>query len=83
MKFRWRSLWSFVREINTVSGLGKYDAIHKNDDIANDSLIFEKMETRMKVAQTDEGYELQARVEDLLDLLEAFRSGAVTENHKD
>ena len=62
---------------------GKYDAIHKNDDIANDSLIFEKMETRMRVAQTDEGMELRQRVDDLKELLEAYRSGAITENHNE
>jgi len=60
---------------------GKWNAIHKNDDIANESVIFEKMETRMRVSQTDEGAELQTRVNDLLMLLEAYRSGAVTENH--
>ena len=60
---------------------GKWNAVHKNDDIANESVIFEKMETRMRVSQTDEGTELQTRVDDLLMLLEAYRSGAVTENH--
>ena len=35
----------------------------------------------MRVSQTDEGAELQTRVDDLLMLLEAYRSGAVTENH--
>ena len=59
----------------------KYNAVHKNDDIANESVIFEKMETRMRVSQTDEGEELQTRVDDLLMLLEAYRTGAVTENH--
>ena len=62
---------------------GKYNAIHNNDDIANDSVVFETMETRMKVAQTDEGRDLQAKVDDLLLLLEAYRSGAVTEDHQD
>ena len=62
---------------------GKYNAIHKNSDIDNDSVIFEKMENRMKVAETDEGHVLQERVNDLLDLLDAFRSGAVTEDHKE
>ena len=62
---------------------GKYDAIHKNDDIASDSVIFEKMETRMKVAETDEGFQLQSQVDDLMDLLAAFRAGAVTEDHKE
>ena len=61
---------------------GKWNAVHKNDDIANESVIFEKMETRMRVSETDEGAELQTRVDDLLMLLEAYRNGAVTENHK-
>ncbi len=61
---------------------GKWNAVHKNDDIASDSVIFEKMETRMRVSQTDEGSNLQTRVDDLLLLLEAYRTGAVTEDHK-
>ena len=61
---------------------GKWNAIHKNDDIHNESKIFEVLETRMRVHQTDEGTELQTRVDDLMMLLEAYRSGAVTENHK-
>jgi len=61
---------------------GKYSAVHKNDDIENDSVIFEKLETRMRVSQTDEGSELQTRVADLMMLLEAYRTGAVTEDHK-
>ena len=61
---------------------GKWNAIHKNDDIQNDSTVFEKLENRMRVHQTDEGIELQTRVDDLMMLLEAYRSGAVTEDHK-
>ena len=60
---------------------GKRNAIHRNDDIENNSVIFEKLDERMFVAQTDEGRELQMRVDDLLDLLDAYRSGAVTETH--
>ncbi len=61
---------------------GKWNAIHKNDDIRNESEVFEKLETRMRISQTDEGVELQTRVDDLLMLLEAYRNGAVTEDHK-
>ena len=61
---------------------GKWNAVHKNDDIQNDSEVFEKLEARMRVHQTDEGVELQARVDDLMMLLEAYRTGAVTEDHK-
>ena len=60
---------------------GKLEAIQQNYDIANDSMIFEHMEQRVKIAQTDQGRDLQARVDDLMMLLEAYRSGAVTEDH--
>ena len=60
---------------------GKRNALEKNDDIVNDSVVFEKLETRMKVGQTEEGQELQARVHDLMLLLAAYRSGAVREGH--
>ena len=61
---------------------GRWNAIHKNDEIRNESEVFEIMETRMRMSQTDEGVELQTRVDDLMMLLEAYRTGAVTENHK-
>ena len=35
----------------------------------------------MKVGETEEGQELQARVNDLMLLLAAYRSGAVREGH--
>ena len=61
---------------------GKWNAVHKNDDIRNESEVFEKLETRMRISQTDEGAALQTQVDDLLMLLEAYRSGAVAEDHK-
>ena len=39
------------------------------------------MDKRMKVAQADAGKRLQERVDALLMLLQAYRCGAVTENH--
>lgn len=36
----------------------------------------------MKVSETDEGVELRDQVYDLLRLMDAYRSGAVAENHK-
>ena len=60
----------------------KWNAVHKNEDIRNDSEIFEKLETRMRIRDTDEGAELQDRVDMLMMLLDAYRSGAVTEDHK-
>ena len=61
---------------------GRKEALKRNRDIDNDSLIFETLEKRMKVAQTDEGIDLQSQVDDLVRLIEAYRSGDVAENHK-
>jgi len=58
---------------------GKRRALEENNDIVNDSVIFETLGSRMLVADTDEGQELQTRVDDLLLLLQAYRSGAVRE----
>ena len=60
---------------------GKWNAIHNNDDIQGESTVFEKLDHRMKVAETDEGRDLQARVDELMLLLNAYRTGAVTEAH--
>jgi len=43
--------------------------------------VFEEMEERITVAQTDQGKRLQVRVDDLLRLLEAYRSGMIPERH--
>ena len=60
---------------------GKQAAIAENHDMTGDVTIIEKMDTRMKVAQTDAGQRLQEQVDELLALLQAYRCGAVAENH--
>ena len=60
---------------------GRRNAIRNNHDIMNKDLIVETMEGRLKIAQTDEGRELQAQVDDLMDLLTAYRTGVVKEKH--
>lgn len=62
---------------------GREDAIRNNHDIANDSVVFERMDSRVKIAETDIGSKLQAQVDDLRLLLLAYRTGAVTEDHKE
>ena len=39
------------------------------------------MESRIRVGQTDRGRQLQSQIDDLSDLLYAYKTGAVTENH--
>ena len=61
----------------------KEAAIHHNHDIANDSLVFEHMEHRVKIAETDVGRSIQAQADDLRRLLQAYRTGAFSESHTD
>ena len=59
----------------------KEAAIFDNHDIANNSLVFEHMEHRVKICETDVGRAIQAQAEDLNRLLQAYRSGAFSEGH--
>ena len=62
--------------------MGREKAIQKNWDIASSSKIFEQMETRVKIAQTDAGIRIQTQIDDLRSLLNAYKAGTVTEDHK-
>ena len=62
--------------------VGRERAIRENYDIASATTIFERMESRQKIKETDIGHELQARIDDLMLLLEAYRDGAVAETHR-
>ena len=72
----------YLRMVSHQPFAGREEALKRNHDIDNDNAIFETLEERMKVAQTDEGVDLQAQVDDLVRLMEAYRSGAVAENHQ-
>ena len=61
---------------------GRENAITLNHDIDSYSMVFDTLEKQAKVAQTDAGVELQAQVNDLMDLLSAYRAGLVNEDHK-
>ena len=60
---------------------GHDNAVHDNSDIISESEIFERMEYRFKIADTDMGRQLQVQIDDLKELLQAYKSGAVTEDH--
>lgn len=62
---------------------GRKTAIEENKDIANSSRVFERMDTRIKIAQTDIGAKLQAQANALRDLLCAYKAGAVPEDHRE
>ena len=60
---------------------GRERAIRENFDISSSTDIFERLETRRKIEETDRGREIRARIADLRLLLDAFRDGAVKEDH--
>ena len=72
----------YYRIVSHQPFAGRQEALNSNHDIDNESVLIETMEQRMKVAETDEGVDLQDQVYDLLRLIDAYRSGAVTENHR-
>ena len=44
-------------------------------------MTFERLESRMKIAETDTGRQLQEQIDDLMALLMAYRSGEIVEEH--
>lgn len=61
---------------------GKEKAIRKNRDISSSSEVFERMDAKIKISETDIGIELQRQVEDLKALLSAYKMGTVKEDHR-
>ncbi len=61
---------------------GRDKAIRENWDITSTTEVFERLESRMKIAETDMGFQLQAQIDDLMRLLYAYKAGLVTEDHR-
>ena len=62
---------------------GRANAIRENRDIDSTSVVFERMDARMKIMDTDNGRQLQEQIDDLMALLWAYRHGKIVEDHKD
>ena len=62
--------------------VGRKRAIAENFDISSSTNVFELLESRQKIKETDTGRELQKQIDDLLLLLDAFHDGVVAEDHK-
>ena len=61
--------------------VGRERAIRENYDITSSNSLFERLEARQRISQTDIGQELQQRIDDLHLLLAAYRDGVITESH--
>ncbi len=60
---------------------GVQDAIRNNKDIFSTSVIFDRMESRIRINETDNGALLQQRIDDLKWLLLAYKTGEIKEEH--
>ena len=61
---------------------GLEDAVRENTDIVSTSVVFERMESRIKISETDTGAELKKNAADLQWLLSAYRKGLIKEAHE-
>ena len=55
------------------------DAIMTGSDIHSETIVFDHVDNRLYVADTDNGKRIMARIEELYDLLEAYRDGTIRE----
>ena len=60
---------------------GRLDAIRNNRDIVSTSVVFERMQSRIKIGETDIGAQLSRNIEDLKWLLLAYKTGEIKEDH--
>ncbi|KAB4866923.1 fructose-1,6-bisphosphatase, partial [Bacteroides thetaiotaomicron] len=61
---------------------GKENAVRENRDIASSSEVFERMDNKIKISETDIGTTLQRQVDDLKELPRAYKTGLVKEDHR-
>ena len=71
-----------IRIVSHKPFVGKQTAIQENMDIVSTSTVFERMDSRIKISETDIGVQLQQQVDDLKALLHAYKMGEVLEDHK-
>ena len=71
-----------ILELHIYGFLQLIKALEENSDIDSTPFIFERMEHRLKIRDTDNGRELQTQIDDLKSLLQAFRDGVVKEDHR-
>ena len=61
---------------------GVENAIRNNKDILSTAVVFETMEDRIKISDTDVGIQIRENIGDLKLLLTAYRTGLIKERHK-
>lgn len=60
--------------------VGVENAIKYNKDILSTSVVFERLDSRIKISETDNGVLLQKNIDELKKLLKAYKTGALMEH---
>lgn len=60
---------------------GAKNAIRNNTDILSTSVVFERLESRIKISETDNGALLQKNIDELKRLLDAYNKGIIMEHN--
>lgn len=68
-----------LRLVSHQTFSGKTRAVAENWDMASSSEIIERTAQRMKIGDTDVGFELQAQATDLAALVKAYQNGTVSQ----
>ena len=68
-----------IRLVSHEPFVGLADAIRYNKDILSTFVVFDTAARRITVDQTDVGAELEAKIDDLSNLLKAYRIGVIKE----
>ena len=61
---------------------GRENAIKNNKDILSASVVFERLDSRIKISETDNGKKLQKSINHLYKLLDAYKLGIIPEETK-
>lgn len=68
-----------IRLVSHEPFVGLSDAIHHNKDILSTFVVFDTAAHRITVSETDAGSEIKSKIEDLTNLLNAYRIGVIKE----
>ena len=55
------------------------DAINQESDILSDNIVVNRVAVRKSVGDTDAGKKMKERIDELMELLKAYRSGLIVE----
>ncbi|NLL62718.1 MAG: fructose-1,6-bisphosphatase [Ruminococcaceae bacterium] len=73
---------SYVMRLSSHEAFtSREEAIRFNKDIVSASVVFERLDKRIKIAETDNGRKLQKQVDNLYRLLNAYKLGIIAEGN--